>query len=65
MDLTFDLKCPNCGHSIRNLNARHLGRGAHKSCPYCGLTLVCNDDGFRDAQRAIDQFKSNLSRMFR
>lgn len=37
--LTFSIKCPKCGHSLRGVAYRVAQRRSLDFCPYCGVSL--------------------------
>lgn len=59
----FDLKCPNCKHTIE-ISFQSVGTSI--TCPLCSQAIKLQDSGFSNGvsqvNRALDKFTKNLSK---
>jgi len=55
----LDITCPRCRSHIKK-KLQNLGQGTDVTCT-CGAIFQISNDGFRSAQRSLDQLKRTLS----
>jgi hypothetical protein len=63
-DLYADMECPNCGRTVR-IKIKDMVPGRSKDCPHCEAVFEFSGEDGRQAQRALDDFESQLERLSR
>jgi hypothetical protein len=64
MKLESEIECPSCKKKIK-IKVEEMVRGRKKNCTWCRAEIKFTGDDGRKAQKAIDDFKKSLSKMFK